>query len=206
MHTTTIKTKKMNIFFLDKNPQKCAEFHCNKHISKMVVELGQLMCTTRHLLGDKSHINYRKTHEFHPIQNWLKSNPHHYYWTLALGFALCNEYSYRYEKKHKTEKVMEECRNSFFGGNIPHFSSATTSDLSFDDCERVYNLCSVPALAMPDEYKVEGDAIQSYRRYYALNKYFTIDFRYKKRQQPEWIGEIQRENQEIIRRYQISAP
>lgn len=195
----------MNIFVLDKNPQVCASYYCNRHM-KIIVEISQLICQARRELNDRTHISYKKINQGKAIINWLKLNPYNYYWTLALGFALCNEYSYRYEKRHKTEKVMEECRNSFFSGNIPHFSSATTSDLSFDDCERVYNLCSIPALAMPDEYKIEGDAIQSYRRYYALNKYFTIDFRYNKRQQPEWIGEIQRENQEIIRRYQTSDP
>jgi len=28
----------MNIFLLDKNPEKCAKYHCDKHVVKMILE------------------------------------------------------------------------------------------------------------------------------------------------------------------------
>lgn len=28
----------MNIFYLDKDPKTAAEFHCNKHVVKMILE------------------------------------------------------------------------------------------------------------------------------------------------------------------------
>ena len=28
----------MNLFYLDQNPKKCAEYHCDKHVCKMIVE------------------------------------------------------------------------------------------------------------------------------------------------------------------------
>lgn len=34
----------MNIFVLDTNPQKAAEYHCNKHICKMLLESAQMLC------------------------------------------------------------------------------------------------------------------------------------------------------------------
>ena len=192
----------MNIFFLDKNPEKCAEYYCDRHIVKIILEIAQLLCTTRHILGDQTKITYKKTHQNHPISIWVRSNPNHYQWTLALGYALGHEYTYRYGKHHKSIDIITECFAAFFNKNIPNFFPVATSDLSYDDYSKVYNLCSSPALAMPNEFKINSDAIRSYRNYYALDKFFNIDFRYKKREIPKWISEIQSENQEIIRRYQ----
>jgi hypothetical protein len=33
----------MNIFYLDKNPRKCAKYHCDKHVLKMIIEYAQLI-------------------------------------------------------------------------------------------------------------------------------------------------------------------
>ena len=35
----------MNVFVLDKNPKKAAEYHCNKHVVKMILETCQMMTT-----------------------------------------------------------------------------------------------------------------------------------------------------------------
>jgi hypothetical protein len=113
------------------------------------------------------------------------------------GENLCQEYTFRYNKIHATSRVIQECKNTFFAGNIPYFFPVS-NDIP------VYNTLDCPALAMPDEFKFKNDAVKSYRHYYALNKFFTIDFRYKRRQQPEWISEIQNENKEIVRRYKES--
>ena len=42
----------MNIFVLDKNPKKAAEYHCNKHVVKMILESCQMVkkvCTAKDL-------------------------------------------------------------------------------------------------------------------------------------------------------------
>ena len=39
----------MNIFYLDSNPQKCAEYHCDKHVVKMILESAQLLCGVHHM-------------------------------------------------------------------------------------------------------------------------------------------------------------
>jgi hypothetical protein len=41
----------MNLFFLDTDPKKCAEYHCDKHVVKMLLELVQLLYTAHHLLN-----------------------------------------------------------------------------------------------------------------------------------------------------------
>ena len=35
----------MNIFILDEDLDKCAEYHVDKHIVKMPLEAGQMLCT-----------------------------------------------------------------------------------------------------------------------------------------------------------------
>ncbi|MEK9894850.1 MAG: hypothetical protein VW518_00305, partial [Burkholderiaceae bacterium] len=35
----------MNIFVLDKDLDKCAEYHVDKHIVKMPLEVAQILCT-----------------------------------------------------------------------------------------------------------------------------------------------------------------
>ena len=37
----------MNIFILDKNIDKCAEYHVDKHIVKMPLEAAQMLCTNQ---------------------------------------------------------------------------------------------------------------------------------------------------------------
>lgn len=41
----------MNIFFLDRNIRKCAAYHCDKHVVKMILESTQLLSTALHLNG-----------------------------------------------------------------------------------------------------------------------------------------------------------
>ena len=47
----------MNIFYLDNDPVKCAEMHCDKHIVKMIIEYAQLMSTAHRMLDGKHYID-----------------------------------------------------------------------------------------------------------------------------------------------------
>jgi hypothetical protein len=188
----------MNIFVLDKNPIKSAEYLCDRHVIKMCLESAQLLCGARILFGNKA--PYKLTHKNHPVLKWLCSHSAHYHWTYLLGKAICREYTYRYGKQHASEKVIDECGKEFFAGHIPYFFPA-----SYSTVYNLYDSMKKPALAMPTEYK-KDDAILSYRLYYALDKFFNIEFRYKKRQQPKWISEIHSENKEAIQRYTKNSP
>ena len=35
----------MNLFYLDENLDKCAEYHVDKHVNKMILEAAQILCT-----------------------------------------------------------------------------------------------------------------------------------------------------------------
>lgn len=40
----------MNIFYLDQDPKLCAQYHCDKHVVKMITEYAQIMCTVHRML------------------------------------------------------------------------------------------------------------------------------------------------------------
>lgn len=159
----------MNIFFLSTDPQECAEYHCDKHVVKMILETCQLLCTAWHILDPDHHEfrpPYKKTHVNHPAAIWVRSSEDNYIWLCALGKRLCEEYTHRYEKIHKSEKVIDLLRD-----NIPLFY------------EKKF---TIPPLCMPDEYKQET-VVDSYRSYYKFEKYNLHSW--KKRKIPCFINE-----------------
>jgi hypothetical protein len=77
---------------------------------------------------------------------------------------LCNEYTYRYGKRHKSQDVIEWCL----------INKPNITDIGFTE----------PAKAMPDEFKVKS-VVQSYRNYYMGAKSgFAV---WKNREIPNWF-------------------
>lgn len=153
----------MNIFFLDSDPRKCAEYHNDKHVVKMILETAQLLCGVHWVNGSEA--PYKLSHKNHPCSIWVRSSLENYLWLCELGLELCKEYSYRYGKKHKSQQIIEWCVV-----NKPQIP-----DVPFQD----------PPRAMPDVFKVENVS-QSYRNYYIGAK---KDFcKWKNREAPLWFS------------------
>jgi len=151
----------MNIFILDNDVKKCAQYHVDKHVLKMVVETSQLLCGVHWVLGSEA--PYKLSHKNHPCAIWARESLSNYVYLCELGLELCNEYTYRYGKRHKSLDVILWCIIN--RPNIP--------DKGFTE----------PAKAMPDEYKVD-DVVQSYRNYYMGAKSgFAV---WKMRDIPHW--------------------
>ena len=154
----------MNIFVLDTDTKKCAVYHNDKHVVKMILETAQLLCGSHHVTESQYEIPYKLSHKNHPCSIWVRECIENYIWLCDLGLELCEEYTYRYGKRHKSQDIIEWCLINT--PNIP-----TNGDIT-------------PfALAMPDECKV-GTAIDSYRAYYMLEKRNLASW--KNRQTPEW--------------------
>lgn len=152
----------MNIFYLDKNTDKCAQYHNDKHVVKMILETAQLLCGAHWVSGGEA--PYKLSHKNHPCAIWVRSDLNNYMWLCDLGIKLCWEYSHRYGKTHKTYDVILWCCDNH--PDIPN------------------NRFSAPPLAMPDEYK-ELCHVQSYRNYYMGDK---RDFcNWKNRDIPGWF-------------------
>lgn len=159
----------MNIFFLDPEPKKCAEQHCDKHVVKMILETAQLLSNAHHMLdGDQVIIPiYKLTHKNHPSAIWVRSSKSHYLWLWDLLYELCKEYTHRYGKVHKVQR------------------EGLLNDLAKPpQAIPIKGWLSDPTPAMPDIYKTDT-AVQSYRNYYiGAKKSFA---KWKNREAPSWF-------------------
>jgi hypothetical protein len=156
----------MNIFILDKDVKKCAQYHCDKHVVKMILETAQLLCGVHHVTAQVTdQVPYKLSHKNHPCAIWTRESLSNYLFLCELGLALCDEYTHRYGKRHKSLQVILWCINN--RPNIP--------DKEFTE----------PAKAMPEEYKVKS-VVDSYRNYYRGAKSgFTT---WKNRDIPKWFS------------------
>lgn len=178
----------MNIFYLDKDPALCAQQHVDKHVVKMIVEYAQLLSTAHRLLDgaetssiscsgrmvkrwrladERDSLLYQATHKQHPSALWTRASRENYQWLYQLFICLLNEYSFRYSKVHATARLIQALQTSPYHSQAQGFTE--------------------PTPAMPDQYKVEGDVVQSYRNYYLGSKNHL--FAWKNRPIPNWIIE-----------------
>lgn len=96
----------MNIFVLDLDPRRCASYHCDFHVGKMITETAQILST---VLGGP----YKPTHVSHPCVKWAEDGIDNVAWLLALGDALGNEFMYRRGKLHASSLVLNELQRRF---------------------------------------------------------------------------------------------
>ena len=65
----------MNIFVLDLDVKKCAEYHVDKHVVKMILESAQLLCGVHHIVSpDNVNIPYKLSHKNHPCSIWTRKS------------------------------------------------------------------------------------------------------------------------------------
>ena len=160
----------MNIFYVHKEADKCAQYHCDKHTIKMILEYAQLLSTAHHILDGKPAINcYKKTHTNHPSAVWARKNASNYKWLWHLLLNLCKEYTKRYDKIHKTQhsgivKALIKLPKNIAEGEFTQ-----------------------PPQCMPDYCKDNTDAITGYRNYYIKEKSYMA--KWKNTPIPTWYQE-----------------
>jgi hypothetical protein len=152
----------MNIFVLDTDLQKCARYHADQHVSKMILESAQMLCTVLNQLGVKT--PYRSTHSRHPCTLWTGESRANWFWLRNLAFCLNEEAKYRFDKEtdHRSILVIRELPEP----GLPDFGLTPF------------------AQAMPDPYKVPGDPVQAYRNFYIHDK--SRFATWTRREPPSW--------------------
>lgn len=134
----------------------------------MILEATQLLNNACiHHNNSKSYIPiYKQTHKNHPCSIWTAESLQNFEWLTNLSLALCKEYTYRYNKTHKCEEIINKLSND-------------PSKLNMKDIGQTeFKLC------MPDEYKIVGNAVESYRKYYINEKAHIA--KWKNRPIPYW--------------------
>lgn len=154
----------MNIFFLDTDPIKAAQYQNDKHVVKMVLETAQLLSSVHYFCPSVYNPEYKLTHKNHPCAKWARASVSNYVWLCRHGLALCGEYTHRYGKVHKSQRIIDDC--------FRYIPSIEADDFT------------EPPQAMPDEYKRKS-FVEAYRAYYIAEK---LSFStWKNRDMPEWI-------------------
>lgn len=176
----------MNIFYLDTDPVKAAQYHCDKHVVKMILESAQLLSTAHRVLDGEQGIRlsasgarlkdwvlpdhrqellYKATHVNHPCAIWCRSSDRNYQWLFNLFMALGNEYGYRYAKQHLSIRKLAD--------TLMEYPSRIPWTTWLDN----------PPQAMPDECK-DSDPVIAYRNYYKTHKSEIATW--TKRSVPDW--------------------
>lgn len=161
----------MNIFAIDNDPVQSAKWQVNKHVTKMLLEHCQMLCTAYHLQGIDA--PYKKTHENHPSSKWIRSSYDNFLWAIEHAYATAREYTDRYGKRHKSEDVLDWCeenswRLGFDSTNLQPFAIAIKEDM----------ICR----SLPEFDK--SDPVKCYRLYYIHDKKHIHQWKQNK---PEWI-------------------
>jgi hypothetical protein len=155
----------MNIFYINENPTVAAHELADAHIRKMQIESAQMCCTAHWETGSTA--PYKRAHKNHPSTIWVRQSIHHYRWLITHGLEICNEFTKRYGKRHKTQDILEWCKNN--EPNIPD------------------NKFMPPPKCMPLEFQTE-DTIESYKRFYIEDKIKIKKLNWNKlNNKPKWV-------------------
>lgn len=152
----------MNLFYVNKDPIVAASELPDKLVIKMVLETAQLLCTAHHELDGES-VNpdwqlYKPTHANHPCAIWVRGTSSNYSWTYQHFVGLASEYQLRYGRQHFTYKKLG-AHLACLPLNIQKPHDAGSFQL--------------PAVCMPDEFKIDGSIVASYQNYLANGKEYT---------------------------------
>ncbi len=186
----------MNIFVLDMDQELCAQYHCDKHVVKMIVEYAQLLSTAHRMLDGemkvveyvakngktrkkkvwvlpdlREGILYKATHANHPSAVWARANLRNYQWLSCLLGWLCKEYTRRYGKVHKVEAsgLMDRLYKH------PKYFNRVPATMSITEMPQ----------AMPDEYN-RPHVVDAYRTFYNESKSRFAKWA-KLNNTPEWF-------------------
>ena len=166
----------MKIFYLDKDPVAAARMCCDKHVCKMIIESAQMLCTAHriqdgteyydktangrkikrwlHPNNNMEKILYKASHTKHPSTVWVMGSTYNYRWLYNHMLELNEEFKKRYnhDRDHMTIRKLKDILRE----------PPNNSPLNVIGTD--------PTPAMPDECKIPGDVVGSYRKYYIEKK------------------------------------
>lgn len=166
----------MNVFRLSNDPKTCAEYHCDKHVNKMLVEGVQILHTVLYLKGYEGKLEYRPMNINHPIVNWCGESFKNFLFVHQLCYHLHDEWKFRYNheetKIHKSIAVLNKIE-------VP-----LLAPLFYE----IYRETPQPKV-MPEYITEEHkDVVEAYRAYYKLEKSEFAEWE-RGRKVPDWFNE-----------------
>lgn len=165
----------MNIFYIDSNPQICAQYHHDVHVNKMIIETAQMLSAAHHVhLSKYRDVIYKPAYVNHPSTIWVRHNELTYKWAFHLFTYLSHEFKYRSGKDHAT-----------FVNYAKYLEKIPFNNTNYEFVP--------PPLCMPDQYK-HYDHVQAYRNFYKAEKMFNKNGKpmdkWTKRSRPYWLDVV----------------
>lgn len=147
----------MNIFILDHDISLSAQYHCDKHVVKMILESAQLMCSAHIAHNQPAPYKMSAGHMKHPCAIWARETQDNYFYLQQLAMNLCEEYTYRYNKIHASQDIIDNLPWPSFlpKGKQTPFARAFRRDMPAENLQRILS-CK--------------DVVEAYRLYYVLDK------------------------------------
>ena len=183
----------MNIFVLHQDPIVAAQMQCDKHVVKMIVESAQMLSTAHRMLDgtvqiapsksgkrmvkhyrlfddpEMDQLLYKAVHYKHPCTVWTMQTAANYRWHYDHFAALCDEYTYRYGKVHKSDRDLRDILIS-----LPR----NISDID--------ELLPFPLAMKSNPECMFDDPVKSYRAFYQTKQH-RFSMKWTKRPVPEWF-------------------
>ena len=161
----------MNIFVLEDDPVIAASFLCDKHLSKMLLESCQLMCTAKNILDENTKFQgqYKSTHVNHPCSVWTRKSYYNFLWLLDHAKEISSQYKDTYGKNHKCNKILKQL-DFWIKSDLGKSCFAEIQPTDHPQC-------------MPNIYK-HKNVVTAYRNYYIGDK--AKFAKWKNRQKPFW--------------------
>ena len=106
----------MNVFYIDDDPVTAAIWLCDQHVSKMILESAQMMCTAiRHLKGladtpreelpEDLKWLYRTAHPKHGSTIWVGTSYANFKWTFQHVVQMHHQHQLRFGTRHNSFRV-----------------------------------------------------------------------------------------------------
>ncbi|MCK9575634.1 MAG: pyrimidine dimer DNA glycosylase/endonuclease V [Clostridia bacterium] len=152
----------MNIFVLDENKEKNAQYYVDRHVVKMILEYTLLLCGAFYYTDYIPSNIYGLCYKNHPASKWVRESLQNWIWLKDMTDQLIREYEYRYNKTHKCKIIVQNMP-------IPNLESK--------------GLTPFPQI-VPDDCKSDSVYI-AYQNYYI--KYKSHLFSWKNRHAPYFI-------------------
>ena len=170
----------MNVFCLDRDPVTAARWLCDKHISKMIVESGQMLTylftveqlATAPLTKKGKPWKQSARHRNHPCSIWVRESRANADWLCRHALAMEVERILRGFKPHHSVAFIRWCADRIashpFGlGDLTEFAVAISDD----------------KLCRQHSDFAAADVVGKYRLYYKYDKPFAT----WKRNRPDWM-------------------
>jgi hypothetical protein len=155
----------MNIYIVDKDPTKIGAMLPDSILRSAIIRGTQILINVAVKFGYDT--NWKPGFKQHPTTKWLAINQDNWDWVVHYMIGLCEEFEYRFEKKHGCEKTVRE---------IAELLKDHLGD---------YTLCNSFMRCMPNYLKRDNNIsdVEAYRIFIKgkNNRKFT------KREMPDWL-------------------